>query len=262
MADFIQSDHMDCTTYKFINHSKQFELQKEVNVLAKQGWRVVNYGIIKGEYLTTHYVCMELYLSKKGRSEMNMFELNMVKSLKTLETKLLTNKSSSFELDRDLGLLIGGWKEVPGNHPLYTQYPTTGFLDDGGNIFPDSEGSIYENNYTSSIDDAIGLLKFALPDWTFSITDDGAVYIRNPSDDNCFSADLGLAYIAESFCLAIVRAKIDMLEREAAKPKVKTQQELIKAIATAARAVRHQKERQFMLLHPPEQAQFIVWFLL
>lgn len=54
------------------------------------------------------------------------------------------------ELDRDIGLAIGGWKHV-GSGPY-------GMLDIGGDLYPDHPGSMYPA-LTESVDDALALVE-------------------------------------------------------------------------------------------------------
>lgn len=71
----------------------------------------------------------------------------------------------SFDLDREIGLLLGGWSRV--------HFAGEWMLQDAeGSVFPDASGAIYDDIYTASVDLALALVERELPGWRVGFNSD------------------------------------------------------------------------------------------
>lgn len=80
-----------------------------------------------------------------------------VTALRGILERLEKATGPSFELDRDIGLAIGGWRQ---GDPI-NDWPI--LIDSAGNGFSDGSGAIYDECFTESLDVALALAERVLP---------------------------------------------------------------------------------------------------
>jgi hypothetical protein len=87
------------------------------------------------------------------------------------------------DLDRDIGLLIGGWRL----EEYATPNPTM-MLVVGEDVYPDHPGSLYPS-FTESIDAALGLVERMLPGWGVKVDTCGQAVLYAGGKSDWYLAD-------------------------------------------------------------------------
>lgn len=87
-----------------------------------------------------------------------------IEAVRALLARVETASGPSFDLDRAIGLVIGGWKRIDlgSGHAMLCN-------SDGGS-FPDDPGSISGESFTSSLDAAVALVERVLPGWWWNLS--------------------------------------------------------------------------------------------